>query len=157
VSNAKPKIADYPFTTLVPNLGIVKYGNYNSFVMADIPGLIEGASDGKGLGSQFLRHIERTKVLVYLVECIDEEIYKNFVTLKNELKRHNPELIKRPSLLLLTKTDLIPTELLELEKIAKEIPIVQISSVSGQNLNDAIQAIAELIQSQTHDPEIPAD
>ena len=90
VSNAKPKIADYPFTTLVPNLGIVKFGDYNSFVMADIPGLIQGASDGKGLGSQFLRHIERTKVLVYLVECIDEEIYENFVTLKNELKRHNP-------------------------------------------------------------------
>jgi|TARA_B110000116_G_scaffold139960_1_gene121360 GTP-binding protein len=157
VSNAKPKIADYPFTTLVPNLGIVKYGNYRSFVMADIPGLIQGAADGKGLGSQFLRHIERTKVLVYLVECIDEEIYENFVTLKNELKRHNPELIKRPSLLLLTKTDLIPTELLELEKISKEIPIVQISSVSGQNLNEAIQAIAELIKSQTHDPEIPAD
>ena len=157
VSNAKPKIADYPFTTLVPNLGIVKYGNYRSFVMADIPGLIQGAADGKGLGSQFLRHIERTKVLVYLVECIDEEIYENFVTLKNELKRHNPELIKRPSLLLLTKTDLIPTELLELEKISKEIPIVQISSVSGQNLNEAIQAIAELIKSQTHDLEIPAD
>ena len=157
VSNAKPKIADYPFTTLVPNLGIVKYGNYRSFVMADIPGLIQGAADGKGLGSQFLRHIERTKVLVYLVECIDEEIYENFVTLKNELKRHNPELINRPSLLLLTKTDLIPTELLELEKISKEIPIVQISSVSGQNLNEAIQAIAEPIKSQTHDPEIPAD
>ena len=91
ISNAKPKIADYPFTTLVPNLGIVKYGNYNSFVMADIPGLIRVASDGKGLGSQFLRHIERTKVLVYLVECSDEEIYKNGVTLKNELKKHNPE------------------------------------------------------------------
>jgi len=157
VSNAKPKIADYPFTTLIPNLGIVKFGDYNSFVMADIPGLIQGASDGRGLGSQFLRHIERTKVLVYLVECIDEKIYENFVTLKNELKKHNPELIKRPSLLLLTKTDLIPTELLELEKIAKEIPIVQISSVSGQNLNEAIQTIAELIQSQTHDPEISAD
>ena len=157
ISNAKPKIADYPFTTLVPNLGIVKYGNYNSFVMADIPGLIRGASDGKGLGSQFLRHIERTKVLVYLVECIDEEIYENFVTLKNELKKHNPELIKRPSLLLLTKTDLIPTELLELGKVSKEIPIVQISSVSGKNLNEAIQSIAELIQSQTHDFEISSD
>ena len=157
ISNAKPKIADYPFTTLVPNLGIVKYGNYNSFVMADIPGLIRGASYGKGLGSQFLRHIERTKVLVYLVECIDEEIYENFVTLKNELKKHNPELIKRPSLLLLTKTDLIPMELLELEKVSKEIPIVQISSVSGKNLNEAIQSIAELIQSQTHDIEISSD
>ena len=157
VSNAKPKIADYPFTTLVPNLGIVKYGNYRSFVMADIPGLIQGAADGKGLGSQFLRHIERTKVLVYLVECIDEEIYENFVTLKNELKRHNPELIKRPSLLLLTKTDLIPTELLELEKLSKEISIVQISSLSGQNLKEAIQAIAGLIKSQTHDPEISSD
>ncbi len=157
ISNAKPKIADYPFTTLVPNLGIVKYGDYNSFVMADIPGLIRGASDGKGLGSQFLRHIERTKVLVYLVECIDEKIYENFVTLKNELKKHNPDLIKRPSLLLLTKTDLIPTELLELEKVSKEIPIVQISSVSGKNLKEAIQSIAELIQSQTHDFEISSD
>ncbi len=157
ISNAKPKIADYPFTTLAPNLGIVKYGDYNSFVMADIPGLIRGASDGKGLGSQFLRHIERTKVLVYLVECIDEKIYENFVTLKNELKKHNPDLIKRPSLLLLTKTDLIPTELLELEKVSKEIPIVQISSVSGKNLNEAIQSIAELIQSQTHDFEISSD
>ena len=157
ISNAKPKIADYPFTTLVPNLGIVKYGNYNSFIMADIPGLIRGASDGKGLGSQFLRHIERTKVLVYLVECIDEEIYENFVTLKNELKKHNPELIKRPSLLLLTKTDLIPMELLELEKVSKEIPIIQISSVSGKNLNESIQSIAELIQSQAYEIEISSD
>ena len=157
ISNAKPKIADYPFTTLVPNLGIVKYGDYNSFVMADIPGLIRGASDGKGLGSQFLRHIERTKVLVYLVECIDEEIYENFVTLKNELKKHNPELIKRPSLLLLTKTDLIPMELLELEKVSKEIPIIQISSVSGKNLNESIQSIAELIQSQAYEIEISSD
>ena len=95
--------------------------------------------------------------MVYLVECIDEEIYEKFVTLKNELKKHNPELIKRPSLLLLTKTDLIPTELLELEKVSKEIPIVQISSVSGKNLNEAIQSIAELIQSQTHDIEISPD
>ena len=89
--------------------------------------------------------------------CIDEEIYEKFVTLKNELKRHNPELIKRPSLLLLTKTDLIPTELLELEKLSKEIPIVQISSVSGHNLKEAIQAIADLIKSQTRDPEISSD
>ena len=150
VSNAKPKIADYPFTTLIPNLGIVKYGDFQSFVMADIPGLIKGASDGRGLGSQFLRHIERTKVLIYLVECIAEEIQENFKTLQKELIKHNPELIKRPSLLLLTKIDLISAELLEVKKISKDIPIIQISSVMGENLNEAIQSIANLIQSQTH-------
>ena len=151
VSNAQPKIADYPFSTLVPNLGIVKYGDFQSFIMADIPGLIHGASEGKGLGSQFLRHIERTKVLVYLVECIADEIQENFKTLQQELKKHNPELIKRPSLLLLTKKDLIPAELLKVEKISKDIPVIQISSVTGENLNEAVKSIATLIQSQTHD------
>ena len=157
VSNARPKIADYPFTTLVPNLGIVKYGDYQSFLMADIPGLIHGASDGKGLGSQFLRHVERTKVLVYLVECIAEEIQENFKTLQKELNKHNPELIERPSLLLLTKSDLILDEPGEIKKISKNIPIIQISSVTGENLNEAVQSIAKLIQSQTYDPEVPAD
>ena len=157
VSNARPKIADYPFTTLVPNLGIVKYGDYQSFVMADIPGLIHGASDGKGLGSQFLRHIERTKVLVYLVECIAEEIQENFKTLQKELNKHNPELIERPSLLLLTKSDLILDEPGEIKKISKNIAVIQISSVTGENLNEAVQSIAKLIQSQTYDPKIPAD
>ena len=157
VSNARPKIADYPFTTLVPNLGIVKYGDYQSFVMADIPGLIHGASDGKGLGSQFLRHIERTKVLVYLVECIAEEIQENFKTLQKELNKHNPELIERPSLLLLTKSDLILDEPGKIKKISKNIPVIQISSVTGENLNEAVQSIAKLIQSQTYDPEVPAD
>ena len=157
VSNARPKIADYPFTTLVPNLGIVKYGDYQSFVMADIPGLIQGASDGKGLGSQFLRHIERTKVLVYLVECIAEEIQENFKTLQKELNKHNPELIERPSLLLLTKSDLILDEPGKIKKISKNIPVIQISSVTGENLNEAVQSIAKLIQSQTYDPEVPAD
>ena len=148
VSNARPKIADYPFTTLVPNLGIVKYGDYQSFVMADIPGLIHGASDGKGLGSQFLRHIERTKVLVYLVECIAEEIQENFKTLQKELNKHNPELIERPSLLLLTKSDLILDEPGKIKKISKNIPIIQISSVTGENINEAVQSIAKLIQVQ---------
>ena len=157
VSNARPKIADYPFTTLVPNLGIVKYGDYQSFVMADIPGLIHGASDGKGLGSQFLRHIERTKVLVYLVECIAEEIQENYKTLQKELNKHNPELIKRPSLLLLTKSDLILDEPGKIKKISKTIPVIQISSVTGENLNEAVQSIAKLIQSQTYDPKVPAD
>ena len=150
VSNARPKIADYPFTTLVPNLGIVKYGDYQSFVMADIPGLIHGASDGKGLGSQFLRHIERTKVLVYLVECIAEEIQENFKTLQKELNKHNPELIERPSLLLLTKSDLMLDESGKIKKISKNIPVIQISSVTGENLNKAVQSIAKLIQSQIY-------
>ena len=157
VSNARPKIADYPFTTLVPNLGIVKYGDYQSFVMADIPGLIYGASDGKGLGSQFLRHIERTKVLVYLVECIAEEIQENFKTLQKELNKHNPELIERPSLLLLTKSDLILDGSGKIKIISKNIPVIQISSVAGENLNEAVQSIAKLIQSQIYDPEVPAD
>ena len=157
VSNARPKIADYPFTTLVPNLGIVKYGDYQSFVMADIPGLIQGASDGKGLGSQFLRHIERTKVLVYLVECVAEEIQENFKTLQKELNKHNPELIERPSLLLLTKSDLILDKPGKIKKISKNIPVIQISSVTGENLNEAVQSIAKLIQSKTYDPKVPAD
>ena len=157
VSNAQPKIADYPFTTLVPNLGIVKYGDFQSFVMADIPGLIKGASDEKGLGSQFLRHVERTKVLVYLVECNTEDIDADFTTLKNELKKHNPELAERPSLLLLTKIDLIPDELEKEEEISVSIPIIQISSVTGKNLNEAVQSISKLIQSQTYAPEITAD
>ena len=157
MSNAQPKIADYPFTTLVPNLGIVKYGDFQSFVMADIPGLIKGASDGKGLGSQFLRHVERTKVLVYLVECDTEDIEANFNTLKNELKKHNLELAERPSLLLLTKIDLITDEMEKEEKISVNIPIIQISSLMGKNLNEAVQSISKLIQSQTHAPEITTD
>ena len=157
VSNAQPKIADYPFTTLVPNLGIVKYGDFQSFVMADIPGLIQGASDGKGLGSQFLRHIERTKVLVYLVDSTAEDIREEFTTLQSELKKHKPELIERPSLLLLTKSDLILDELGKIKKISKNIFIIQISSVTGENLNEAVQSIANLIQSQANDPKIPAD
>tara|TARA_B100001250_G_scaffold179423_1_gene154230 strand:+ start:65 stop:1063 length:999 start_codon:yes stop_codon:yes gene_type:complete len=148
ISNARPKIADYPFTTLVPNLGIVKYGDFKSFVMADIPGLIEGASEGKGLGSQFLKHIERTKVLVYLIECTDEDIKLKFQMLQNELKKHNSSLVDRRSLLLITKTDLIPLELLDIGNLSKEIECILISSVAGDNLNDAIRSIAELIQSQ---------
>ena len=151
VSNAQPKISDYPFTTLVPNLGIVKYGAYQSFVMADIPGLIKGAADGKGLGSQFLRHVERTKVLVYMIDAASEDIVTDFKTLKNELMQHNPELIHRPSLLLLTKIDLFSEDLPEVKIISDEMQQIPISSISGQNINHAIQGIAEIIQSLSHD------
>ena len=146
VSNAKPKIADYPFTTLVPNLGIVKYSEFKSFVMADIPGLISGASSGRGLGSQFLRHIERTKILVYLIEIIDEKIEENFSILQLELQKHNPELIKRPSILLLTKSDLLNNNIeVKTEKI-KISSIVKVSSFSGENINKSIELIVNLIQ-----------
>ena len=107
VSNAKPKIADYPFTTLTPNLGIVTYEEYKSFVIADIPGLIEGASSGKGLGSKFLKHIERTKALIFMVDISSENIIDKYNTLLKELSNHSKKLIKKPRLLLITKSDLI--------------------------------------------------
>ena len=134
VSNAHPKIADYPFTTLTPNLGIVKYGNFQSFVLADIPGLIHGASAGKGLGSQFLRHIERTKVLVYMLDATSENIVEDLCTLKSELEQHNATLLSRPSLLLITKIDLLPEDLREhlityhdksIENINKKLTLVE--------------------------------
>ena len=151
VSNARPKVADYPFTTLVPNLGIVKYGDYNSFVMADIPGLIKGASDGKGLGSQFLRHIERTKVLVYLVDSSSENILDDFKTLQKELKKYNSKLISRPSLLLITKIDLLSNSKLNFDKKLNDTSIIPLSSINGSNINLAIKSIAELIRSQSTD------
>jgi len=146
VSNARPKIADYPFTTLVPNLGIVKYGKFQSFVLAEIPGLIHGASKGKGLGSQFLRHVERTKVLAYMLDATSEDILADLHTLKKELKQHNPTLLSRPSILLITKIDLLPENSFSNKKI-DNIPQLSISSVTGHNINKSIQIISEIILS----------
>ncbi|SVD03932.1 uncharacterized protein METZ01_LOCUS356786, partial [marine metagenome] len=134
-----------------------KYGEYKSFVMADIPGLIQGASDGKGLGNQFLRHIERTEVLVYLVECTAENIQEEFFTLQNELKKHKQELIERPSLLLLTKSDLVLDEPEKVKKLSINIPVMQISSVTGENLNEAVQSMANIIQSQINNLKISSE
>lgn len=135
LSAATPKIADYPFTTLKPNLGIVKYKENQSFVLADIPGLIEGAHKGKGLGLNFLRHIERTKVLAYLIESVSENPFADYEVLKNELEKHNPELIESPSIIVLTKMDLISGETESIKKMKKaNVPILQISSVSGVGL-----------------------
>ena len=106
ISSARPKIADYPFTTLKPNLGIVKYGEYDSFVMADIPGLIKGASLGKGLGHQFLRHIERNRVHLFLIDCLEDKPLDVYKTLKNELQNFNEDLINKPYLICRTKSDL---------------------------------------------------
>ena len=106
LSSAKPKIADYPFTTLEPQLGIVKYGEYGSFVMADIPGLIKGASDGKGLGHKFLKHIERNRIHLYLIDCQDSDPVKTFELLKTELNSFNENLVEKPYLICRTKSDL---------------------------------------------------
>ena len=103
LSSARPKIADYPFTTLSPNLGIVKYGEYGSFVMADIPGLIEGASRGKGLGHQFLRHIERNKILIFLIDSLEENPYNTLSTLEKELVDFNPDIMIKPKIICKTK------------------------------------------------------
>ena len=145
VSNAKPKIADYPFTTLVPNLGIIKFAEYKSFVMADIPGLIKGASDGKGLGSQFLKHIERTKALVYMIDAQSENLKKDFNTLKSELKNHNKTLLKKPYLILITKKDLILDANYNIPQIDKKCPQIIISSISGENIDIAIKKMADIL------------
>ncbi|MDM1050551.1 GTPase ObgE [Sphingobacterium hotanense] len=144
VSAAKPEIADYPFTTLVPNLGIVSYRDNKSFVMADIPGIIEGASEGKGLGHRFLRHIERNSVLLFMVPAdTDRTIEEEYDILLNELTAYNPELLDKPKLLAITKSDMLDEELeeeMELQ-VPKGIPHVFISSVTGKN----IQQLKDLI------------
>ena len=147
ISNSKPKISDYPFTTLTPNLGIVKYQDYKSFVMADIPGLVEGASKGKGLGNQFLRHIERTKVLIFMIDINSDSINDDYLILKKELLNHKPELDKLPKMLLLTKIDTISQEDLSQKKLPKDIEIIKISSITGKNLENAIKSIAYLVES----------
>lgn len=142
MSAAKPKIADYPFTTLVPNLGIVKYRDDRSFVMADIPGIIEGASEGKGLGHRFLRHIERNSMLLFMVPADSKDIRDEYHILLSELEKYNPEMLDKQRILVITKSDLLDEELTE--EISKELPEVKyhfISSVANVGLvtlNDII-------------------
>ena len=142
MSAARPKIADYPFTTLVPNLGIVKYRDDRSFVMADIPGIIEGASEGKGLGHRFLRHIERNSMLIFMVPSDSKDIAGEYRILLDELEKYNPELLDKRRLLAITKSDLLDEELKE--EIRRELPQVRyhfISSVANEGLvtlNDII-------------------
>jgi len=137
VSAAKPKIADYPFTTLVPNLGIVQYHDDRSFVMADIPGLIEGASEGKGLGTRFLRHIERNSVLLFIIPADSKDIHPEYNTLVNELGKYNPELLDKQRLLAISKSDLLDDELKdEIAKDLPDIPSCFISSINGEGIKD---------------------
>lgn len=143
VSAAKPEIANYPFTTLVPNLGIVPYRDYKSFVMADIPGIIEGASEGRGLGLRFLRHIERNSTLLFLVSCDSNDIFEEYKVLINELKQYNPELLEKRRILGISKCDMIDDELEEemrkdLNKRMKgknRVPVIFFSSAAQKNLD----------------------
>ncbi len=145
VSAARPKIADYPFTTLQPNLGIVKCGDYDSFVMADIPGLIEGAHLGKGLGFQFLRHIERTRVLLFMVDVTSPNPEYDLAILKEELDRFSPKLREKPTMLIATKLDLLPPEQGKGPFFDGQTDM-GISSVTGQGLDALIQALRDLIR-----------
>jgi len=146
VSAAKPKIADYPFTTLVPNLGIVGYHEDKSFVMADIPGIIEGAHEGRGLGLRFLRHIERNPVLLFMVPADSKDHLKEYNILLNELKEYNPELLDKQRLLAISKSDLLDEELMrEISKEFKGIPHIFISSVTGFNISKLKDKIWQIL------------
>jgi GTP-binding protein len=135
ISAAKPKIADYPFTTLEPNLGMIEYRDLKSFVMADIPGIIEGAHKGKGLGTRFLRHIERNALLMFMIPADSKNIHQEYRTLLNELKQYNPELLDKRRILAISKSDLLDKELKELTlQDLPEVPSVFISSVTQEGI-----------------------
>ena len=147
MTTAKPKIADYPFTTLQPHLGIVKYGDYQSFVMADIPGLIEGASEGKGLGHQFLKHIERNKILLFLIDILEENPQETFDKLKKELETFNDTLMDKPTLVVRTKLDTIqdPKTLDQWNSFSEDY--IDISSVSQSGLDDLKDRLVSFLSS----------
>ena len=139
LTSAKPKIADYPFTTLKPNLGIVSYRDYQSFVIADIPGIIEGAAEGKGLGHYFLRHIERNSILIFLIPADADDIGKEYEILLDELRRYNPEILDKERVIVISKCDMLDDELKTemkagLDVTFKNIPYLMISSVAQQGL-----------------------
>lgn len=149
ITAAKPKIADYAFTTLKPNLGIVKYRDFQTFVMADIPGIIEGAAEGKGLGHRFLRHIERNSILLFLIPADSDDIIKEYNILVNELRKHNPELLDKDRLLAISKSDLLDEELTEelKKELPKDINTLFISSVAQQGIIDLKDALWQMITS----------
>ena len=148
ISAAKPEIGDYPFTTLVPNLGVVAYRDDKSFVMADIPGIIEGAADGKGLGIRFLRHIERNSILLFLIPADADNIKKQYKILLGELEKYNPELLDKQRLLAISKSDMLDDELMTEMKneLPEGIPSVFISAVAQTNLDKLKDMIWQAIQ-----------
>lgn len=151
VSAAKPKIANYAFTTLEPNLGVVAYRDYKSFVIADIPGIIEGASEGKGLGLRFLRHIERNSMLLFMISCESHDIAEEYRVLLNELEKFNPELLDKKRILAVTKSDMLDEEL-EAEMrstLPSDLPAAFISSISGKNIMQLKDMIWEALNSRS--------
>ena len=152
LSSARPKIANYPFTTLEPSLGIVSYRDNKSFVMADIPGIIEGASEGKGLGLRFLRHIERNSLLLFMVPGDADDIKHDYEVLLNELKKFNPEMLDKHRVLAVTKSDLLDDELIEMlrETLPTDLPVVFISSVTGYGLDELKDVLWEELNSESN-------
>lgn len=143
VSAAKPEIANYPFTTLTPNLGVVKYRDNKSFVMADIPGIIEGAHSGKGLGTRFLRHIERNSILLFMIPADSKNIASEYKILLNELKLYNPDLLDKSKVLAISKSDLLDAELKK--EIKKELPKKITSVFISSHTNDGITELKDLL------------
>lgn len=148
VSAAKPKIADYAFTTLEPNLGIVEVRDGKSFVMADIPGIIEGAHEGKGLGTRFLRHIERNSVLLFMIPADSDDIGHDYEVLLGELTQYNPELLDKRRLLAVTKCDMLDDELIAQMRphLPAGVPAVFVSSVSGLNIRQLKDMLWQALQ-----------
>ena len=151
ITDAKPKIGDYEFTTLKPNLGIVKYKDYQTFVMADIPGIIEGAAEGKGLGHYFLRHIERNSILLFLIPSDSDDINNRYRILLNELKKYNPEMLDKDRLIAVTKSDLLDEELskdisIELEK-QLDVDYIFISSLASQGIPELKNKLWHMLNS----------
>lgn len=152
LSSARPKIANYPFTTLEPSLGIVGYHDKQSFVMADIPGIIEGASEGKGLGLRFLRHIERNSLLLFMVPGDTDDIKREYEILLNELRNFNPEMLDKHRVLAVTKSDLLDDELVEMlrETLPNDLPCLFISSVTGQGLDELKNVLWQELNSESN-------
>lgn len=153
ISNAKPEIANYPFTTLVPNLGVVDIDAKHSMLMADIPGLIEGASEGKGLGDEFLRHVERTKVLLHLIDAYEEDVAGAYTTIHKELEAYSAELAKRPQLIALTKIegldeDIVNDQIGRLKTVAKRVPVLAISALSRQGVKELLYALQKKVDAE---------
>jgi len=158
-SAARPKIADYPFTTLVPNLGVVRYGGYKTFVMADIPGLIAGASEGHGLGTRFLKHVERTDLFLHLVDLSsmqEGDPLENFATINRELEHHNPQLLHKPQMVVLTKTDITEVR----ERVTEVLPFFEergyrvfpISAVTGEGVPELVAAVGRELEELRRQP-----